>query len=167
MRILISYPTQIENEAHLINELIASGDWDLFHLRKPTWKSDEVTRLLNDLSDEVKSKTVLHQNFKGSCHSFEEVEALNQLVILNEVKNLKYCFLSPIYDSISKKGYKENFEKEELKTFLQKKREIKVIGLGGVTEENYQELIAMGFDGGAFLGSVWSKYNLQCVINNE
>ncbi|MCB0410386.1 MAG: thiamine phosphate synthase, partial [Flavobacteriales bacterium] len=84
------------------------------------------------------------------CHSFEEVEKLDG--------EKEYCFLSPVFDSISKQGYKAKFDKEELRQFLKKDRKIKVIGLGGVNEENYSELIEMGFDGGAFLGSVWRKY---------
>ena len=69
-----------------------------------------------------------------------------------------YCFLSPIFDSISKEGYKANFDKLELKEFLAKDRKTKVIALGGLTEENYLEVLELGFDGGAFLGSVWNKY---------
>ena len=149
MKILFSYPTKVDNEVALINDLMTSGDWDLFHLRKPSWSNDEVLKLLNGLSDEVKSKTVLHQNFRGSCHSFKEVLELEGV--------LDYCFLSPVFDSISKQGYKANFDKEELKEFLKKERKIKVVALGGITEENYSEVIKLGFDGVAFLGGVWNK----------
>lgn len=129
---------------------MASGEWDLFHLRKPEYTTNELLELWNKLDDDVKKKTVLHQDFKGSCHSFEEVEALNG--------KLPYCFLSPVFDSISKQGYQAKFDKNELKVFLKKKRTIKVIGLGGVTLENYAELMNLGFDGGAFLGSVWENF---------
>lgn len=151
MKILISYPIKLNNEVALINELMTSVEWDLFHLRKPNYSSNELLELWNKLDDVVKKKTVLHQDFKGSCHSFEEVEALDG--------QLPYCFLSPIFDSISKQGYQAKFDKNELKSFLKKKRTIKVIGLGGVTLENYTELLDLGFDGGAFLGSIWEKYN--------
>lgn len=130
---------------------MTSGEWDLFHLRKPNYSSNELMELWNKLDDDVKKKTVLHQDFKGSCHSFEEVEALDG--------QLPYCFLSPIFDSISKRGYHAKFDKNELKAFFKKKRTIKVIGLGGITAENYTELLDLGFDGGAFLGSIWEKYN--------
>ncbi|MBI2281914.1 MAG: thiamine phosphate synthase [Bacteroidetes bacterium] len=151
MKILISYPIKLNNEVALINELMTSGEWDLFHLRKPNYSSNELLELWNKLDNDVRKKTVLHQDFKGSCHSFEEVEAIDG--------QLPYCFLSPIFDSISKQGYQAKFDKNELKAFLKKKRTIKVIGLGGVTAENYTELLELGFDGGAFLGSVWGKYN--------
>ena len=150
MKILFSYPTKLENETSIINNEMSSGNWDLFHLRKPDWTENEVMNLYNSLSDEVKQKTVIHQSGKLSCHSFEGIDAV-------EGKE-EYCFLSPVFDSISKEGYKAKFDKEELKEFLKTERQLKVIGLGGVTEENYSELLELGFDGGAFLGSVWNKY---------
>lgn len=159
MKILFSHPNVLEHEMELIDKEMESGNWDVFHLRKPDLSEKELHELYEKLSDEVRVKTVLHHRFKGSCHSFEEVENLEG--------KIEYCFLSPVYDSISKRGYQSNFDKEELKEFLKKDRSIKVIGLGGVTEENYMELLEMGFDGGAFLGSVWRKYNEQLVINNE
>lgn len=167
MRILISYPKKLENEVDFIHQEMTSGKWDYFHLRKPDWSDEEMMTLLNNLNDEVKQKTILHKNFKASCHSFDEVEALNKKMIDNSChfaliegtgSQLNYCFLSPIFNSISKIGYRAKFDKKELKEFLKKERKIKVIALGGVTPENYQELIDMGFDGGAFLGSVWIKY---------
>lgn len=178
MRILFSYPTKLEDEASIINNEISSGNWDLFHLRKPSWNEEEVTKLFLELSEETKRKTVLHSCFelvekfelKGvhlkknklsnfqtfkfstsvSCHSFEEVLEIEGKV--------EYCFLSPIFDSISKEGYRSNFDREELKEFLKKERATKVIALGGLTETNYVEVLTLGFDGGGFLGSVWNKY---------
>ena len=150
MKILFSYPYKLENEASIINNEMSSGNWDLFHLRKPGWGGQEVEKLFSELHVEVQAKTVIHQAGKQSCHSFADVEAIDE--------NEDYCFLSPIFDSISKKGYSANFDNQELKEFLKKDRKTKVIALGGLTEENYLEVIQLGFDGGAFLGSVWKKY---------
>ncbi len=150
MRILFSYPEKLKDEDELINDEMEKNHWDKFHLRKPNWSEEEINNLFNSFNEEVQTKTVIHQNFKGSCHSFKEVEELDG--------KLEYCFLSPVFDSISKQGYKANFEQEELRKFLKKEREIKIIGLGGVTEANYSELLELGFDGGAFLGSVWKQY---------
>ena len=150
MKVLFSYPDKLNSEAQLIIEEMKKNQWDKFHLRKPSWNEKEVNELFNLLEKNVKEKTVIHQKFKGSCHSFKEVEAVDG--------ELEYCFLSPVFDSISKQGYKSNFNREELQGFLKKDRKIKVIGLGGVTENNYRELIALGFDGGAFLGAVWKQH---------
>ncbi len=150
MRILFSHPAQLENEVSLINNEMSSGNWQVFHLRKPDWTENEVLSLFNELLDEVQQKTVLHKSRKISCHSFEEVDRIND--------GEEYCFLSPVFDSISKTGYHAKFDKKELRKFLKKERKIKVIGLGGVTEKNFNELLELGFDGGAFLGSVWKKH---------
>jgi len=150
MKILFSYPTTLVNEAAIINNEMSSGNWDLFHLRKPEWKTDAIEKLFSELTLEIQEKTVFHQSGKLSCHSYDEVNSIDE--------KETYCFLSPVFDSISKAGYKTNFDKQELKEFLKKDRAIKVIALGGLTEANYAEVLALGFDGGAFLGSVWSKY---------
>lgn len=150
MKILISHPESIQNELVLINKLMLSSNWDLFHLRKPNWSIEQILDFWKELDSEVKIKTIFHSGFKGSCHSFDEVEELDG--------KMNYCFLSPIFDSISKQGYTSKFDVVKLKIFLKKKRKIKVIALGGVTESNYNELINLGFDGGAFLGAVWKKY---------
>ena len=157
MRILFSYPEKLQNENELINNEMAKNLWDKFHLRKPSWSEEKMMGLFNSLNKEAKKKTVIHQNFKGSCHSFEEVNELDG--------KLEYCFLSPVFDSISKQGYEANFNEEELRSFLKNERGIKVIGLGGVTENNYQELLDLGFDGGAFLGAVWFKYTCHSEQN--
>jgi thiamine-phosphate pyrophosphorylase len=162
MKILFSYPTKLENEASIINNEMSSGNWDLFHLRKPNWNKKEIGMLFSELTVEVQAKTIIHESGKQSCHSFKDVEDFEKREALSvATENLSYkayCFLSPIFDSISKEGYKANFDKLELKEFLAKDRKTKVIALGGLTEENYLEVLELGFDGGAFLGSVWDKY---------
>jgi thiamine-phosphate pyrophosphorylase len=77
---------------------------------------------------------------------------------INQCKSYDYIFLSPVFDSISKKGYSSNID---LNTFMQKKEAstfpTKVIGLGGVSKENITLLSDVGFDGAALLGSIWLK----------
>jgi len=82
-----------------------------------------------------------------SAHSFEEINNLQF--------DVEYVFLSPIYDSISKQGYKSNFiDKDKLKQEL-KNTNTKVIALGGITDDKLNELKDFGFDGYAQLGSYW------------
>jgi len=149
MRILFTSPIGIKNETRLIHKLMTFGNWDVLHLRKPDWSKEKTLQLFHALPEKIREKTVLHESGKISCHSFEEVKKLEGKV--------DYCFLSPIYDSISKEGYKAKFEKKELKKFLQQKRKTKIIALGGMTEENYKKALDLGFDGGAFLGAVWNQ----------
>ena len=65
-----------------------------------------------------------------------------------------YAFLSPVFDSISKSGYKAAFSEFELKeTFLT--ATLPVIALGGITSENLEKVAELGFAGAAVLGTIW------------
>ena len=83
-----------------------------------------------------------------SCHSLEELSA--------HKAKFDYLFLSPIFDSISKKGYSGRFTREELleardNGLIDKK----IIALGGITAGNIPIIRELGFGGVAVLGSVW------------
>ncbi len=70
---------------------------------------------------------------------------------------LEYCFLSPIYSSISKADYPANpaFEdREQLASGLAGSR-YPVLALGGVTPDKFAELQELGFAGAALLGGIW------------
>jgi thiamine-phosphate pyrophosphorylase len=84
-----------------------------------------------------------------SCHSWEEVE---------QCQGADYVFISPIFDSISKSGYRSGFDYEEIASRLTDKK-TKVIALGGITHTNIPKVKALGFDGWASLGSVWELDN--------
>ena len=95
--------------------------------------------------------------FKGmvsqSCHRVEEIVTSS---------DRDYCFLSPIFNSISKVGYTAAFTDEEL-------REAaaagiigqKVFALGGVTPERFAQIAAWQFGGAALLGAAWREFNVQ------
>ena len=83
-----------------------------------------------------------------SCHSLEELSA--------HKAKFDYLFLSPIFDSISKKGYSGRFTREQLleardNGLIDKK----IIALGGITAGNIPIIRELGFGGVAVLGSVW------------
>ena len=83
-----------------------------------------------------------------SCHSLEELSA--------HKAKFDYLFLSPIFDSISKKGYSGRFTREQLleardNGLIDKK----IIALGGITAGNIPIIRDLGFGGVAVLGSVW------------
>lgn len=178
MKILISPERIIENEYEKVETFINEKVFDIFHLRKPNYSLDEMRNYLSHLSPEVLQCTVIHSHYelalefpvKGihltfrtsihhselsqtynvvsmSCHSFVEVEE-------NEHFEFEYLFLSPIFESISKDGYSGDFKKEELITFLSKRKK-PVIALGGVSDEKIKECHEMGFGGVAMLGAVW------------
>ena len=172
--IVITQEEFAENEAELCTFFLRNGV-DALHIRKPHSTAENVENLLKKIPADCHSHIVLHDhfglaaqyhvggihlnnrnphapaNYSGtisySCHSLTEIA---------ENKQKYYCFLSPIYDSISKVGYKSNFEKKELHEAKQSGiLTDKCIALGGVTPKHIPELIEMGFGGAAFLGYAW------------
>ena len=100
------------------------------------------------------------ENFQGSisrsCHSFEEVtESLDNTspdFSKGPKPTFDYVFLSPIFDSISKIGYKHTFSNRDLEDagnsgIINEK----VIALGGIIPQFIPQLRAWNFGGAAFL----------------
>lgn len=69
-----------------------------------------------------------------------------------------YIFLSPIFDSISKIGYKNTFNDDSLEAAL-KKTNFNVIALGGVDYTKLEKVRSFGFKGCALVGSIWHTAN--------
>ena len=178
--IAITSPKVIDEDVYLINTLLNNGI-DTIHLRKPDSTIDECRNLLVKLSTEQRAKIVVHDyselyfefSLKGihinknvttlpkgysgiktrSCHSFEE--------IVRYKSDYDYLFLSPIFDSISKEGYKSAFTEEMLlKASSDGIIDDKVIALGGITFDKISYLRALNFGGVAMLGSI---YNVDWV----
>jgi thiamine-phosphate pyrophosphorylase len=78
--------------------------------------------------------------------------------LLKSTTKYSYVFLSPIFDSISKLGYKNRFNTETLLTAI-KKSQYELIALGGVDEQHIQQVKDMGFAGCAILGALWMSEN--------
>lgn len=94
-----------------------------------------------------------HGRLSVSCHSFDEVST-----VLAEGK-ADYMFLSPVFDSRSKKGYVSAFAPERVESFLSSLPEDerrRVIALGGVDADNIAQCRDMGFGGAAMIGSLWA-----------
>lgn len=92
-----------------------------------------------------------------SCHSLEEIM---------EYCSFDYLFLSPVFDSISKTGYKQGFTPERFREA--KSGKIigeKVIALGGITAENIPVVRDYGFGGIAVLGALWSDFERNSNMN--
>lgn len=179
--IAITKPDFYDGEAAFIKRLFESG-FDIVHLRKPCCRDVarrvhiEIRNLLNELSSEERSRIVVHdypelyyefslkgihinknivkypegyQGFKTrSCHSLEEVKLYKD--------DFDYVFLSPIFDSISKQGYKSAFTEEVLRDASREGIiDEKVVALGGVTFEKIPYLEDLHFGGAAMMGGVF------------
>jgi len=103
------------------------------------------------LPEKVRTDSLpLPSNFKVISTSFHELH-----VLINNEENYEYVFLSPIFNSISKKGYNAAFDMDELKTALVKSTH-SVIALGGMDKGKQEIVSELGFAGMGVLGSVWS-----------
>ena len=173
--IIISNPKSIANESSIIADLFNNG-LELFHLRKPFNNINETEKLLKNIPIEFHNKIVIHQhyqltnqfNLKGihikknneiiknnykiistSFHSIEELSNKN---------NYQYVFLSPIFNSISKKNYTSQFTLEKLKeAYHQNIIDSKIIALGGIRPDNIKIIQELGFGGASVLGYIWRK----------
>lgn len=172
--IIITSPNYFNGETSIINDLFGLGMHRL-HLRKPGSSKEEMMKWLEQIKPEFRNKIVLHDyhdltpkyNLGGihinsrnpeipswasdytisrSCHSIDEIQSF--------AKDYDYVFLSPIFDSISKEGYKAAFSFQQLKAVMSYNN---VIALGGVSLDNIQEVKKLGFSGGAILGDLWEK----------
>ena len=170
-----------DNEAEMIRIILSEGI-DRVHIRKPGSSESDFRRLIEAVPERFYPAVTLqdhvglavgygiggvHLNsrnpsvpagFKGkvsrSCHSLEEVA---------RCREEDYLFLSPIYDSISKNGYRSAFTEKS----LSESDGIigpRVYALGGVRPENLPELERYGFGGAAFLGYVWKDATPENIV---
>ena len=183
--IAITTPKVSADDAYLIKALLDKGV-DFIHLRKPDSTAEECRSLIKQLSREQTSRIIIHDypelydefklkgihinknitslpvGYKGfktrSCHSFDEL-----VMYKNEYD---YLFLSPIFDSISKAGYKSGFSSEDLLRASQSGIiDSKVVALGGVTFDKLDYLQSLNFGGVAMIGGLYNKNiisNLKC-----
>lgn len=175
LRIAITEPEFMDNEASLIVMVLDSG-FNVVHLRKPGCTEQEMRDLIESIPQSYYRRLRLHDHLKlsadygllgvhlnsrnprppegvtnvsRSCHSLEELQSPVKCGI-----TLNYQTLSPIFDSISKPGYRSAFD---LETIGEKIAGLNVIALGGVTPDKFPLLKQYGFIGAAMLGAVWQN----------
>lgn len=160
-------------------EQTSALDFHSFHIRKPKWSRSKLEAYVSALPDDWRERSVLHSHFdlihdfdlKGihlneknrregvskifhsniistSFHSIED--------LLEDHTKYAYVFLSPIFDSISKVGYKTPFSVEDLRRVNTISKH-NIIALGGVRPELKDTCKDFGFSGVAFLGAFWYK----------
>ena len=134
--------------------LVKLMDLKGFHLnrRNPEIKADYKSDDNLNVRDEDKNMFLGKQRFtlSRSCHSFEEMITSS---------DCDYVFLSPVFDSISKIGYKQGFTHEQLNDAKKNKLiNERVIALGGLIVQNIPVAHRYGFGGVAVLGSLWSDF---------
>ncbi len=108
-----------------------------------------------DLEDALDVTIIVYKNkgfaVSSSFHSIEEIVNCNA--------DFEYVLLSPVFGSISKKGYEgKGFDVTHLDTT--------VIGMGGINEDTLAATYKLGFKGVGILGGIWNTENpLHSFIN--
>ncbi len=185
--IAITLPYFYRGESRDIAALIDSGRFLRVHIRKPYASIDEMCVLLNAIPYEMRAKITLHDCLEladefgvGGVHlsgrhpkapSGWQGLVSRSIHSVEEILESKedYVFLSPVYTSISKPGYRGKFNLSDVSRYLNSK----VYALGGVTFERLPEIKAAGFGGAAMLGAVWRRpidieqFSMQFITNGE
>lgn len=171
--IVISSEKDLVNEVTLVNDLFESG-MELFHLRKPGWKIEQQSVFLKNIKKEFLPMISVHQHHETIpefdlkyYHTKEKdrknlvkIDGLKYSTSFHDYTDLQfeshfwdYCFLSPVFDSISKAGYKSKFENNfSIEGDLYQR----VFALGGVTKNNIEDVFKKEFYGAAVLGAIWN-----------
>lgn len=149
------------------------------HLRHPNNSFDEVRRIVTSIPQDMRWRVALHDyhqlaldygcaihlnrrnpappsdycgQISCSCHSLEEVGEFDTA----------YCFLSPIFDSISKAGYMAGkFDTDLLKELLRSKN---IVALGGISPYKFGFLRSLGFSSVALSGYLTGEGNPVEII---
>jgi thiamine monophosphate synthase len=173
---VISYPEPFDGENTVIRHLFDAG-MERFHLRKYGLDEMQTRTYIEAIPAPFHKYIMLHHQHhltaeyglmgihfskhspyietpvddfqrSKSCHSFNAIVALPDAI--------DYCFLSPIYNSISKPEHKSSFPDEgDLWEFLSDSDGPEIYALGGITAHAIHNLSSLGFYGAAVLGAVW------------
>ena len=171
--------------------LILEAGFDYVHLRKPDFDLQQMRSFIEEIPQQYRVRLKLHSHFElaseydvaglhlnhranvvpqtatlsGRLRLSRSCHAANELVGLDKYE---YVFLSPIFDSISKKGYVSRFPLEEIR----RRRDDagsgvdweRVLALGGVCPDNIRRVADTGFGGAAVLGYIWEPYKRDADV---
>lgn len=179
--IAITPELPVADEGHKISVLLGAG-WHRVHLRHPQASRTDIRNIIESIPQNHHCRLILHGHFdlvndfnlgglhlnhrcptppslyrgplSKSCHSIEEID---------KCVDMQYVTLSPVYDSISKQGYKSAFSSYSLKEL--DKVKVPVIALGGITPDNISDLKPYNFSGYAMLGSIPWECDVNAVKN--
>ncbi len=175
LRIAIT-PEEISDIEHLMITAILDAGWDCVHLRHPAASLADMRRLIMDIPQRHYPRLRLHGHFEllnefnlggihlnrrcpnapafyrgaisRSCHSIDEIGLYPEC---------DYATLSPIFDSISKQGYRSAFSDEDLNRIPSGR----VIALGGITPAHIATIKRHPFVGYAVLGYLFEAKSLD------
>jgi len=166
--VIVITPVKVRNdETRFITALLDSGLVDRIHLRHPDTDETTTATILASLRPEHLRQVSLHDHhnlatrFDGigihfnsrnprcdtPCSGLRSA-GIHNIDELPAAEGLDYILVSPVFDSLSKPGYKAN---PYIGRIL-KSTDLPAIALGGITPDHFAELKSAGFAGGAMLG---------------
>jgi thiamine-phosphate pyrophosphorylase len=124
---------------HLFHELV-----NKFNIKGIHFQEQKRRDVLDVPSDYFKDLSMDGKTISSSFHEPEE--------LINADFEFDYHLLSPVFSSVSKKGYEgKGFDVNHITK--------KVIGMGGVTTNNLEKFTKLGFKGVGVLGGIWNSSN--------
>lgn len=177
MIVVISPEQSVPKESELIHAFIKHG-LDYYHVRKYDYSDQEIHDYLAAIDEVYRSRLVLHSHYhladeygigrlhfgemkrtEEYCSRYSEYHCSTSVHDIDDFNRLSghwdYAFLSPVFPSISKKGYGVN---TTVLAEIQRRENhtAKLIGLGGIQQTNTRQVLRAGFDGFALMGAVWN-----------
>lgn len=177
--LVITVPGALPGEPALLRRLIGLGPFRL-HLRKPDLAPDAIRAYLDYFTRSEKSRIVVHSSDESlaktgigglhlpfsalpecrllkarlrECPVSTSIHCWQEYVALPD--GIAYAFMGPVYDSLSKPGYRRNSQSWQLPF----RRPVPLIALGGIHPGNINAVRQAGFNGAALLGSIWRAGN--------
>ncbi|WP_298737063.1 thiamine phosphate synthase [uncultured Chitinophaga sp.] len=187
MILVITQAGHLPGETECWKELIAAGA-DAILLRKPGWTEDDYAHLLEEADPVVYPQLLIAQHYqlqqRYGLRGVHFSESLRNSTLPQQLEALRneecllstgihygntptgmqtvwdLLLLSPVFDSISKPGYKgladQGFHRNN-EPWAAGNSPSRLIALGGIHQHNAALAKQMGFDGIALLGAVWQK----------
>ncbi|HEY6901824.1 MAG TPA: thiamine phosphate synthase [Puia sp.] len=163
---VLTLPGTFSGEADQLEGLLDSGLTKL-HVRKPEGVAEG---LLDRLAPRWSAQLVLHGSrglaerygiaqVHGGRHLWDGRGAVSTSVhswveLATLPAGLEYAFISPLFDSISKPGYRAN---SDLLERVKGTWPCLPVGLGGISAANIGEMLRTGWKGAAVLGWIWGE----------
>ncbi|RZF62092.1 thiamine phosphate synthase [Sphingobacterium corticibacterium] len=179
MIILLSPEQPVTDESAIVNTLLERG-LSLFHIRKYQLTDTEMVAYVNDINRDYRKQLVLHSHFhlanelgierlhvreedrkqhkqRAFTTGFTLSTSVHAITTFNTLDTIwDYAFLSPVFPSISKKGYGiTHTVLDDLR--LHCNPHVRLVGLGGIDEQNYRQVFTAGADAIALLGAIWNS----------
>jgi len=179
--IVISHPEMLDGESTLVNTLFAEG-LEIFHLRQPGVAIEAIHGFLKQIKPIYRQRIALHQyhelanefamkrlhfseryrrvlNRNEFCmlgeYGYTLSTSLHDLEDIEEIRLFDYTFFGPLFKSISKPDYYNEFICSD--TLSNNNKQFNLIALGGIKDDSFKYLRSLGFKGAALLGFIWQK----------